>query len=1538
MLSMLCLAWNNAIAGTGWCKDDPANPKDMQAEQQCLVQQARTAASLGSAYFVAQCQITAYVQAPAGNGSGRWGYDYQLVGDPLPPPPNWVQQWSFYCAATRYSPDENNGNPACHGSCVGDPINAGTAGLFLEETDLHLGRWLNFTRYYNSDLTAGSTIGHFWRHTYSRKVDYSGTAPTSVVVRHEDGKGIPFSLAGGHWSSDLDIQDTLTEQADASGNATGWTHVRADTLSTEQYDGTGKLLSITDAQGFVVTLTYSTASTPSTIAPAANYLITVTDPTGRALQFTYSAAGALSTMTDPSGQVYQYGLSSDGNGNLGSMTYPGGASPRTYQYNEAAHTQSTSLPAALTGVTDENTARYTTIDYDTSGNAIGTQHANGADKFTLVYNSDGSSDVTDPKNNTTHHTFTVVNNVVKASTLSGPSIGFSNGASRSYDSYSNPTSITDFNGFTTCYTFDQTHGLETSRTEGVTTGCSGTPSGLRTIQTDWDTNLRMPTERRTYNASGGLEARTHTVYNARRQVTARCEIDPADTAAMAYTCSATTAPAATAKVRRWVTTYCEQADVTAGTCPLIGLVTSVNGPRPAGDVGMAAGQDDLTIYTYYPTDDATCASNGACPHRHGDLWKVTNALGQVTTTVSYDKNGRVTRMQDANGTFTDFLYHPRGWLTDRIVRASATGASGAGDATTHIDYDAVGNVTKVTQPDGDFLAYTYDAAHRLLKITDALNNVIDYCPGGVGTAQCLDAAGNRLVEQVKDPSGAIKRNLSRTYNTLNQLTQVANAANAPTISYPASGGYDGNGNPTLSTDGLGYQTQQAYDGLNRLKATIQNYNGTDLATKNTETDYTYDTRDNLRQVTDPDLIKTIYDYDGLNNLTGLHSHDTGDTGYHSDAAGNRTSQTDARGVTSNYTYDALNRLTAITYPTASLNVTYSYDQSNSTTGCATSYPIGRLTQMTDSTGHTTYCYDRRGNVLSKVQLTLMTASCNTAMSGCGGSTSSAVRLGAGVGLPPTPNPTTTTALTLTTQYSYTRGDRLASITYPGGAVVTYGRDAVDRVTLVQWQANATATKVTVIANATYYPFGPLNVLTYGNNRTLTKTYDQDYAIHTIASSATSGLTLGFGVDVMGNLTNASASLAPPVPDRQYGYDPLYRLTSAQTGATPPVPLEGYAYDHTGDRTSASLSGQGAIPYTYTGGTHHLASVGGVARTYDLNGNTTSSGLSYDDRNRLQGWNLVGGQINLIGYSALYGYNGRGERVSKQGMQYAPCNPPSCYSIPGAPVGWQTGTVAYSYDESGQLLSEVPDAYSTSVGGDTIYLDTTPIAVVRNGKVYAIETDQLGTPRLAFDPTTNATVWSWDALASTFGTNAPTGSLTLNLRFPGQYYDQETGLNYNYFRDYEPGTGRYVEADPVGIFGGMSVYRTRDYSPSIQRVTSADLIGFRGQPSLYGYAGTDPFFYIDPLGLAVCPTENGRYAWCNASQNPDSWTTTNKIKMYFCKKSADKACSNDPTMCCEADYKECTGDPHGMPPSSPEEAAKMGPCEVKYFKCAMGGGN
>lgn len=115
-----------------------------------------------------------------------------------------------------------------------------------------------------------------------------------------------------------------------------------------------------------------------------------------------------------------------------------------------------------------------------------------------------------------------------------------------------------------------------------------------------------------------------------------------------------------------------------------------------------------------------------------------------------------------------------------------------------------------------------------------------------------------------------------------------------------------------------------------------------------------------------------------------------------------------------------------------------------------------------------------------------------------------------------------------------------------------------------------------------------------------------------------------------------------------------------------------------------------------------------------------------------------------------------------------------------------------------------DANGNSIQGH-IYLGDKPVAVVQGGSAGTVDnvtTDQLNSPKIITDASKNV-VWRWNS--DPFGNGQPTGSLTYNLRFPGQYYDAETGHNYNYFRDYDPGTGRYVESDPIGLKGGVDSY-------------------------------------------------------------------------------------------------------------------------------------
>jgi len=1260
------------------------------------------------------------------------------------------QNWFCFASPVKPPDPDKNKGPCCDNGrsspSTSNPIAIGTGNKYQSELDIPAGPGgLEFRRSYNSvNPSAAAVIGIGWQHNYNLRlsvsVSFSPFAQQAQALR-SDGRVLQFvqtTTGSTSWSSDADVADRLVSILDGSGNVTGYQYFEANSDRVESYDAAGILTSINDSRrGLTFAFVYD----------AAQRLVSVTDRSGRALQFDYDLQSRVSDIWGPDGTAGDFGTlhwhyAYDANNNLQSVTTPANTT-RVYAYENA------SFPNALTGITDENGTRYSTYGYDSAGRATsenlwsGTNQTLPVSSFALSFPVANQTVVTDPLGTQRTFQFEVVQGSVLFDSMSQTCTsaicpGYATTKSNTYDAAGYPYLKTDFNGNVTHYTYYDPLGLETQRVEA-----SGT-SMQRSTTTVWDTNLRLPVQRTVARNTGAVEVMTKWAYNSRGQTTARCTIDPNVSGASGYTCgSATNAPTG---VRQWKYTYC---DAVGTGCPLIGLLLSVDGPRT--DIS------DVTTFAYYQTTDLSgCATLGGICHNLGDLQKVTNALGQITSYVSYDKNGRVTRMQDANGTFTDMTYHARGWLLTRTVRANADGTPNPGgfDITTTFAYDNVGNVTKVTQAEGDYVRYTYDNAHRLTDITDTAGNHIHYQ---------LDAAGNRTSESTYDTANALKRSLSRQYDQLDHLLKVLNAASATVQTYanpaeaPPSGitytnGYDGNGNAVYSTDGNANHvgTEQQYDPLNRLIKTLQDHAGTG-ATHDTTTQYAYDTRDNLRSVTDPSSLVTSYTYDGLNSLTALTSPDTGATTYTYDAAGNRKTQTDARGVTSTYSYDALNRLTGISYPTTSLNVTYAYDAPAS--GC---FNAGQLTSFSDNSGSTTYCYNRRGGVIKKTQIT--------------------------------------NGITLVTGYVYTRDNLLSNITYPSGASVFYWRDTTGRVNLVTYKANVNSATVNVLSSISYYPFGPMNVLTYGNGRTLTKTYDRDYAIDTIVGTAPVGFTFDGTVDVMGNLVDASYVLGASPPYRRYAYDPLYRLTNVSYEGSNAT-VEFFSYNASGDRLSKIL-GPTSSTYAYAPGTHHLSSVAGVARSYDANGNTTGLGAgtaTYDDRNRLVS--------SSVGVS--YNYNGRGERVFKTGK-------------------------LFSYDEAGRVLGEYTTA--GALGAEYIYVDSVPVAYVTGGVLYYVETDQLGTPRNIVQPgatpSADTRVWNLPYFSSdsAFAETPPSpATITFNLRFPGQYYDSETGLNYNYFRDYEPGTGRYVESDPISLYGGINTYGYVDQNP----------LGYRDSKGLAG---------------------------------------------------------------------------------------------------------
>ena len=1213
----------------------------------------------------------------------------------------------------------------CPGNMCGNPINTGTGNKFQTETDYAGTDLLQFVRYYNSAATAPThLLGSHWSNSYTRRVETSPDWPSVAGLRRPDGSVTTFRWLSYAWSSKSDPAASLQRLVGPSGELLGWSYRKQDGREVEDYDALGRLTGITRTNGESVVVVYNNGLTENNANDFLPSRITTQD--GRSLLIEYDASLRVRQLTDPAGAAYGYAY--DAAGRLQSVTYPSGNS-KTYLYNESAYTAGVDLPTALTGIVDEKGQRFATFNYQADGRAVSTEHAGGVEKVTVFYSTDGTTSLTLPSGAVQQRWFVTPNDMVRPWVTAVTAAGVTRSSGYSYDVNGYPDLVRDPAGTTTDYDYNA-RGLVTQVIESA-----NLPSTMRTTQTVWDPIFSVPTERTLLNAAGAIESRSTLSYNARGQVLTAAPVDTTVTPNV---------------VRITSFSYCEQAGVSAGTCPRVGLLIGVNGPRT--DV------TDVITYSYYQTDDVSCTSTpSSCPHRRGDPWKVVNSLGQVAEYLRYDGAGRLLSVKNANGVVTDLEYSARGWLTASKVRG-VDNSTEVDDSITRLEYDPNGQVTKVTQPDATFLSFTYDPAHRLTDITDALGNIQHYG---------LDNAGNRISEASKDALGNVKHSLSRVYDSLDQLRTLADAFSTPTDLT-----YDVNGNVDLTTDSLGRVSDRDVDPLGRLVKVIANSGGTssDKATSQ----FQYDARDNLVQVKDPKGLNTNYTYNAFDELTQLSSPDTGTSSFGYDSSGNRISQLDARGKTATFTYDALGRLTVQTVPTIAQNVYFDYDVPQA--GCAVSeiFGAGRLARIRDESGSTRLCYDRRGNLVRKVQTVI------------GGST-------------------------LSTDATFNSADRLVAMTYPSGAIVVYSRDANGQILGVAAVPKPGAAQVTLVSSTARLPFGPLTALTFGTNiRVLTKAYDANYAIDKVSDSATSNpISEDFTVNAVGNLTGLTeATSATTTATRTLNYDGLDRLTSQKNSGTN---IESFTYDPTGNRLTKTV-GTTPISYTYPTTNHRLSSIGSTARTYDANGNTTAidtstkgKTFSYDDRNRLRDLKVAGK------LAASYRYNGKGERVLR--------------TVPTAANSRQ-----YAYDEAGHLLGEYTTAGARVQ--EYVWLDDTLVAVLsdHDGSTYQyVDTDHLGTPRAVIHPTKNTVIWRWNVNNTVFGEHLPLAdpdanglTYTLNVRFAGQYYDAESGLSQNGFRDYEAATGRYTQPDPIGLLGGVSAY---------------------------GYVSGNPLSYIDPYGLA-----------------------------------------------------------------------------------------
>ncbi len=802
-------------------------------------------------------------------------------------------------------------------------------------------------------------------------------------------------------------------------------------------------------------------------------------------------------------------------------------------------------------------------------------------------------------------------------------------------------------------------------------------------------------------------------------------------------------------------------------------------------------------------------------------WRYTyNAKGKILTV---HEPGR-----DVLGTPTySYEYYPTAsqqWRAGDLQKV----INAAGHFIEYLSYNSSGFPLRIVDQNGIETTLAYDVRDRLTsmvvdgKTTTWTHNLVGDIasviqPSGAAINYHYDDA-HRLIGISDNEGNQIEYTLDAAGNRINEkivdasnqllyqhqqhfdaLARLQNLIN--TQQNTTTYLYDPNGNLTGTEDANENLTNQVYDKLGRLHKAID--------PAQNETVFTYNAQGQIDTVTDAKGLVTTYHYDAFGNLTSLISPDTGTTTFTYDNAGNRTSATDSRGVVVNYTYDALNRLTGIEYPASPTeNITYTYDGTiNGNHG------IGRLTGISSATGSIQYTYTPQGLVTAK-QVTLN-------------------------------NQTRTTA------YNYDAAGQLTGITYPSGRIVTYTRDTAGRISGMTTRASSGATEYALLSNLQYLPFGPANAYTYGNGLTLNHDYDQDYRLQGIEVSGINPvLERDYSYDPVNNIT-AIINPLNTGKNQSFGYDALNRLTSAQ-GI---YGLLGYTYDAVGNRLTHSHDDGTALhhdTYSYATDSHRLLGIsrltdnqpdGNRSFTYDNTGNRLT-GTSEDGSTHTHTYNHANRMDSVSVDStaaATYTYNPLGQRVSKT---------------------TNNTQEIYYYDEAGQLIS-VTDA-NGNPQREYIYFNNQPVAFIANSTIYYIHTDHLNTPQVVTDQNQQV-VWMGDyqPFGKLTDTNSETNSIELYSRFPGQYLDSETGLYYNYFRDYDPSIGRYIQSDPIGLNGGMNTY---------------------------AYVGGNPHKYSDPLGL-VYGLGGGPYSQVNlvsALAKEDTFSPNSECVMK-CKVVSTPVC-------------------------------------------------
>jgi len=772
---------------------------------------------------------------------------------------------------------------------------------------------------------------------------------------------------------------------------------------------------------------------------------------------------------------------------------------------------------------------------------------------------------------------------------------------------------------------------------------------------------------------------------------------------------------------------------------------------------------------------------------NGNVLQQIDKNGNVTM-FAYDAANRVVTKTDPEGNLFQYEYYADGKLKNEIYTVNTT------SVTTHYDYNALGypETRTVGYGSGDtrLFQYRYDALGRLIKTIYPKGNyeTIEYDNNGnrrytrnfdssdlqlreveyIYYADSRNLLKKKIVDNGKDGSGD---GYVYEYDALGRLLRETDPVGNH-IDYE----YDSVGNLVKATDGAGNIAQHFYDTVGRRVKTI------DPAGNVTTT--TYDNNGNPLKVTDREGNLTSAYYDAMNRRIGVMDALWNTTTFDYDENGNLIGLTDPNSGSTLYEYDGNNRQTKLTRPEGEAT-TFEYDPvGNRTTvldanSQKISYEHDQFGQL-EYTRHYAYKtdpsptktinfgYDDNGNLTSYDD---STTSATYTYDDLNRKTGETIDYGTftkslSYSYPNNWEQTFTGPDNVTLTHKYDAAGRLSTITIPGQGDVTYN---------------------------TYEWNSPTNITLPGGSST-DYTYDalrQVNAITAVDPGSADIMTRNYVYTNEGNITTKDTEHGTYA----YTYDELYRLTDA---VNPTVTDETYTYDNLGNRvSSAAVAGDWLYNLN-----NELKSYGGTTVTYDDNGNITGKTVAsvdttyvYDEADRMEEVKDDSGAV-----IAAYYYDPFGRRLWKNDG---------------------SGRIYYAYSDEG-LIGEYESSgteiktYGYAIGSQW---GTNPLFQKVGTTYYWYHNDHQGTPQKMTD-TAGTVVWS--AKYDSFGrATIDTETITNNLRFPGQYYDAETGLHYNWNRYYDPETGRYMRVDPVGE--GLN---------------------------LYLYVQNNPLKYIDPEGLVA----------------------------------------------------------------------------------------